>query len=280
MDTQAPPGLSEGKAARMMVALRGGGTLNKFGARAPRLEAYFLAHPEYAREARPLIEANAKAAHLRKGAHMRELTHCKHGHSLADAYVVHQRNGYIKRNCRTCWKMCADRAVISPEVAKKVEALLRRGAPISSFTTAKSKSYLVRHNTFTRYRLENPQINELFLQNQKSANSRGQVLRYLRAKNVVKREENNDYHKLRAMLPPHFPDKDDVVSAIFEDLLTGKLKHEDIKARVQAYITAHNRMFPTKYAKFGNSPLVSLDEMMFNDGSMTRGDTISRGLWD
>jgi hypothetical protein len=23
---------------------------------------------------------------------MRELTHCKHGHSLADAYVVHQRN--------------------------------------------------------------------------------------------------------------------------------------------------------------------------------------------
>jgi hypothetical protein len=50
--------------------------------------------------------------------------------------------------------------------------------------------------------------------------------------------------------------------------------------RVQSYITQHNRMFPTKYAKFGNSPLVSLDEVMFEDGTTTRGDTVSRGLWD
>jgi hypothetical protein len=275
-----PEGLSDEKAARMMVALRGGATLRKFGVKPPRLATYFRAHPEYAREALPLIEANVEAARLRKGAHMRELTHCKHGHSLADAYVVRQRNGYIKRNCRACWAMCADRAVINPEVAKKVEALLRRGAPINSFTTAGSKSYLVRHNTFTRFRLEKPQINELFLQNQKSANSRGQVLRHLRAKNAVKREENNDYQKLRAMLPPNFPDKDDVVSAIFEDILTGNLNREDVRARIRTYIAAHNRLFPTKYAKFGNSPLVSLDEVMFEDGSTTRGDTVSRGLWD
>jgi hypothetical protein len=76
------------------------------------------------------------------------------------------------------------------------------------------------------------------------------------------------------------PDKDDVVSAVFEDLLTGALKREDVKARLQTYIVANNRLFPTKYAKFGNSPLFSLDEVMFEDGSMTRGDTVSRGLWD
>jgi hypothetical protein len=58
--------LTETKAARMMVALREGRTLRKFGVRAPRLEAYFKAHPAYALEARPLIEANAKAAFLRK----------------------------------------------------------------------------------------------------------------------------------------------------------------------------------------------------------------------
>lgn len=74
---------------------------------------------EYAQEARPLIEKNREAAHLRKGAYMRELTHRKHGHSLAEAYVVHQRSGYIKRNCRTCWTMRVDRAVITPEVAKR-----------------------------------------------------------------------------------------------------------------------------------------------------------------
>ena len=58
--------LTETKAARMMVALREGRTLRTFGVRAPRLEAYFKAHPAYALEARPLIEANAKAAFLRK----------------------------------------------------------------------------------------------------------------------------------------------------------------------------------------------------------------------
>jgi hypothetical protein len=39
-------------------------------------------------------------------------------------------------------------------------------------------------------------------------------------------------------------------------------------------------MYPTKYAKFGNSPLVSLDEVLFDDGNTTRGDTVSRGLWE
>jgi hypothetical protein len=41
----------------------------------------------------------------------------------------------------------------------------------------------------------------------------------------------------------------------------------------------HERRFPTRYAKFGDSPLVSLDEALFDDGSTTRGDTVSRGLW-
>jgi hypothetical protein len=49
---------------------------------------------------------------------------------------------------------------------------------------------------------------------------------------------------------------------------------------VQRFTTDHNRMFPTKFAKFGDRPLVSLDEMMFEEGSTTRGDTVSRGLCD
>jgi hypothetical protein len=38
-------------------------------------------------------------------------------------------------------------------------------------------------------------------------------------------------------------------------------------------------MFPTKYAKFGNAPLVSLDATLYEDGTTTRGDTVSEGLW-
>jgi hypothetical protein len=82
------------------------------------------------------------------------------------------------------------------------------------------------------------------------------------------------------MLPVNFPGRDDVVSDIFEAMPDRSLRREDVKARVQSYITAHNRMFPTKYAKFGDSPLVSLDEVMFDNGTATRGNTVSRGLWD
>lgn len=70
------------------------------------------------------------------------------------------------------------------------------------------------------------------------------------------------------------------MARIFEDLLTGSLKREEVRDRVKVYVTEFNKLFPTKYAKFGNSPLVSLDEVMFEDGTATRGDNVSRGLWD
>lgn len=50
-----PKGLSDEKAARMMVALREGRTLKKFGVKAPRLESYFAAHPEYA-QGSPVVD--------------------------------------------------------------------------------------------------------------------------------------------------------------------------------------------------------------------------------
>jgi hypothetical protein len=45
MGEASKPGLSDEKAARMMTALREGRTLRKFGVKAPRLDAYFEAHP-------------------------------------------------------------------------------------------------------------------------------------------------------------------------------------------------------------------------------------------
>jgi hypothetical protein len=53
-----------------------------------------------------------------------------------------------------------------------------------------------------------------------------------------------------------------------------------VAARVQTYVAAHNRLFPTKFAKFGDSALLSLDEVMFDDRTATRGDKVSGGLWD
>jgi hypothetical protein len=114
----------------------------------------------------------------------------------------------------------------------------------------------------------------------KGSHSRAQKLRWQRLRNLAVREQNNDYHKIRAMLPANFPGKDDVVGDIFEALLDGSLRREDVRARVSHYVAAYNRMFPTNFAKFGDSKLVSLDEVLFEGGATTRGDTISHGLWD
>jgi hypothetical protein len=82
------------------------------------------------------------------------------------------------------------------------------------------------------------------------------------------------------MIPASNPHRDDIVARIFEDWLDGSLERADVSARVKNYITEHNRLFPTNFAKFGSARLVSLDEVLFEDGSTTRGDNVSRGLWD
>lgn len=82
------------------------------------------------------------------------------------------------------------------------------------------------------------------------------------------------------MLPVNFPDRDDVVSDIFEALLNGSLQRDQVKVRVRDYIARHNRAFSMQYPTFGGQRLHSLDAPVFAEGPMTMGDTISRGLWD
>jgi hypothetical protein len=53
-----------------------------------------------------------------------------------------------------------------------------------------------------------------------------------------------------------------------------------VPCRIKVYVAELNRLYPTKYAKFGDGQLFSLDEVMFDDGTSTRGDYESRGLWD
>lgn len=283
-----PKGLSDEKATRMMVALREGQTLRKFGVKPPRLEAYFAAHPDYAREARPLIEANAKAARFRKGTRNGTKTHCINGHSLADARVYYQY-GYIKRDCRTCWKIRGQRGgVMKPEALVKVKAALSSGATIGQIIhgrpvgggRADLSLRIVDAGMLSRYRRENPEFDRFVSESTKDNNRRGQQLRWQRARNAAVREETNDYYSIRAMLPASFPDRDDIVSDIFEALLNGSLQRDQVKSRVREYVAIHNRSFSTQYPKFGGRRLHSLDAPVFAEGPMTMGDTVSRGLWD
>jgi hypothetical protein len=281
-------GLTDEKASRMLAGMREGLTPRSFYVTVAKFKAYCREHPQYGREALPLIEANATAARRRKGATRREQTHCKHGHSLVDAFVNYQ-NGYIKRGCRTCLKIRGQLGgLMKPEVLVKVTAALKGGATINQIIhgrplgagKANPSLRIVDAGILSRYRRENPEFDRFVLERTKDNNRRGQLLRFQRVRNAAVREQNNDYYKILAMLPHNFPDKDDVVGDIFEALLDGSLRRQDIRARVKHYVTAHNRMFPTNFAKFGDGRLVSLDARLFDDGPATLGDSISRGLWD
>jgi hypothetical protein len=89
-----------------------------------------------------------------------------------------------------------------------------------------------------------------------------------------------DPELIRSLLPRNFPDTDVVINEVIVSLLEGRLDRSQIGEKIRWYIKAHYRAFPVNFAKFGNSRLVSLDEVMFDDGTATRGDTVSRGLWD
>ena len=272
-----PPSLTDEKATRIMLGLRSGKTLRKLWVKALRLEVYFSTHPEYAEEARPLIEANVKAASLRKGDILRTTTHCRAGLHLmsGDNIMIDPTHG--RKRCRACRQAASARAAeMSPAVIEAVKRALIGGATLRLIR----KTVLPQIKILYRRRREDPDFDQFVLEHIKTSGSRGQKLRHQRIHNVEVRAQNNVYFEIRAMLPANFPGRDDVISDIFEAMLNGGLRREDVKGRIQTYVTTHNRMYPTKFAKFGNSPLVSLDEVMFEDGSMTRGDAVSRGLWD
>jgi hypothetical protein len=272
MGAPTPPGLTEGKAARMMAALHGGRTLRTFGVRAPRLEAYFKAHPEYAREALPLIEANNKAALRRKGDSLRSTSHCRAGLHPMTAENVFFDGTHGRRRCLACRRASSNHAVlISPEVAEKVRSALQAGASLTQVTAGRPAGggkrnpslIIASFKKIRRYRRENPDFDQFVIEAIADSGSVG-----LR-------------HKLRAMLPPRFPDKDAVVSFIIEDILTGALRREDVPARLKSYMAAEWQFVSTiKFPKFGPHKLRSLDMQLFEDGASTLGDTATQNLWD
>lgn len=138
-----PPGLPPDRAVEFMARLKAGSTVRKLpggGVKlGPAMVSYerFKKHcelnPTWRTEAWKISKINTSIA---KGAQNRNLTHCRYGHSLANALVTYQA-GYIKRDCRICASIRHKVAPpINRDVAKKVEVLLRRGASVNSFNAA------------------------------------------------------------------------------------------------------------------------------------------------
>ena len=160
------------------------------------LRRLMAANPEWSKRAAPLVEANALAAKARKGERMRSRTHCNHGHSLHDAYMVN-RGSYRYRVCRTCRSLEVG-APMNAAVKEKVAAIIKKGEPIATAIKSVRSSF----PTIARWRNEDPEFNKLFetfrpvrIENQynrmAATNRRNAIHR-----RVAK--EKNIYHKIHA----------------------------------------------------------------------------------
>jgi hypothetical protein len=101
-----------------------------------------------------------------------------------------------------------------------------------------------------------------------------------KARATTLRAEANDFHTIVSMVPAHFgPDvRDDIAQSIMVALLEGSLQRDQVKARVQQFVTAHNRE-ANKYG-VGKYGLRSIDAPVFADGPASLLDRTASGLWD
>jgi hypothetical protein len=245
---------------------------------------HMAAYPKWGAEMELLAKANSKALEYNKGAHKRNKTHCKNGHPFDRVVPSYMEQGRGERRlCSICMKAKGSRGHMPPQViVKQVKALMLEKRSISSFTKYGEKGFVLYHRHFTALRKENAEIGLIYADNIKIINSRGQIQRHhlhriIHGSPAVQRRS---YTEISSLVSRHLPGRDDVVQEIFEALLDKSLHPDDVRLRIDRFVSDQNRMFPTKYRKFGNDDLVSLDQVLFEDGNTTRGDTVSRGLWD
>ncbi|WNV10166.1 hypothetical protein [Tardiphaga sp. 709] len=229
-----------------------------------------------------LAKQNAKANDVLKGQTKRLGSHCQRGHAMTGDNVGFRTSRRIF--CKACTSARAKAGgIISPQIIKQVTKLLKERVPIRRFTQGVSEGYLVSFATFKRYRRENPTFDQFVIEHTKDNNSRAQLQRYrhrafMQAAPAVQSRYLREVYDL---IPRYLPDdaRDDIVSNIFRALVEQSLRHDQVKSRVAWFVSEQNRMFPPKHRKFGDAQLVSLDEVLFDDGTRTRGDTVSEGLW-
>jgi hypothetical protein len=81
--------------------------------------------------------------------------------------------------------------------------------------------------------------------------------------------------RINAVVPRTLPRdmRDDIIGEMTLAVIEGRLKIEDVESRAAEFVRAS---FKADHNRWG---ALSLDKPIFEDGTMTLGDTITRGLW-
>lgn len=305
------------KAHRILAALREGKTLaiicsgkvngkrvsSEILTTYTRFREYCDANPTYAKVARPLLDANYKASNARKG---RPLTHCKRGHLLSGdnlAYKKDCKNGKVYRYCIACHNYRGEHgAVMKPDQVRRVKAAVLAGLNITEITKGIGQQKgIVNFATLKRYRVDHPEFDRFIIENARDLLSRARLTKFLivptnagfsysapNFQKPVRKEvppflfQDGDLEWVSSLIPRGLPSfvRDEIVQNAFAKLCERAVSRDEVPATVKRLVKDQAKLFPTMFRKFGDSPLVSLDELVFEDGSTTRGDMVTHGLWD
>jgi len=264
-----------------------------------RFRTYCAAHPEYARRANALAQRNAAAAQKRKG-HNAKRTRCKNGHSLTDPANVrlHFNRGYSRRTCLTCERLCEARPMIAGEV-KRVAAAVKSGFKIDDITrSAPGLPRIVGFKKLRRHRVDHPEFDRFLIENMNNANSRSKLLhcrivpenaRWQFAVPAILKPARKDIPPflmrdedvpwVLSLIPRAVPDQSryDVLQDVFLVLSAREISRD----QVAEWIRKRSAKYVLRQSN-GRDPRDpwSLDAPAYLEGTITRGDTISRGLWD
>jgi hypothetical protein len=277
MPAQANELMSALRAGRTLRRICGGGKLGPAIVSSKKFRAHCELYPEWGVEAKRLAIANAKAADSLKGStKKRSRTHCGRGHEFAVHGLAYKRhvNGRRYRYCKLCNRINSQQGgKLSDSIVEKIKSLVRAGNPLRSFTSGGKPGYLARFNSVKLLRIKDAEFDRLVRLN----SERKIITTNIRMPTLTGRiaaQPDETFSAVDAAvsrcLPHHI--RGDVMGRLILDILEGRVDISEVAICARRYIRqAYNEM---------NYGPLSLDAPRFDGGTATRGDTISRGLWD
>ncbi|MBB4258064.1 hypothetical protein [Bradyrhizobium sp. CIR3A] len=269
-------------------------------------EAHCREFPKWGQKAAALVEKNAISAQKRVSQILTR-THCKRGHLLEGENVGH-RTGFTTRRperyCRIChrWRETHAPPEMTPQQERRVIEAVRAGFNLNNIVRGTPDlPRICSFNTLKARRIAKPELDRFIIENIANANSRSKLVHFklvpanarlvLAAPAIIKpvRKEippflfrAGDLEWVASFVPRWISPstREEIVQNTFMELCARAIGREDVPWAVKNFVADQEKQFPTKYRKFGDSLLVSLDEQLFEDGTAARGDSVSRGLWD
>jgi hypothetical protein len=300
-----PPGLPPDMAGTIILGLRSGERTIAHYTRSTTEQLYLCSYARFQRHCALNPEWGAEAWRLSKATTNRlKSENSPRGNKAVCLAGLHEMSGdNVRHHSRTGWRYCAacrkvtDARVSNPltEAGKqRIKDAFAKGATVSLVCYGKpigggqrDRAKKMTTPKILGHARANDSAFDLFI-SEHTANStgRGQQIRWQKFRARLTREsaerDARDYFEIAAIIPRWVKEQDkfDIVNDVMMDFHVGKITRDQLRQSVLFHTGEENKLFATKFNKFGNAKLLSLDEVIFEDGSTTIGDTVSRGLWD